>query len=268
MRMMPRGARLAAVILPLCLVPAWGCDLVTADFAHRETIDWQKSWDVQPGGRLEVSNVNGRIDVEPATGSRVEVLARKTASAASVEAAREAAGRIEIAETTEAGSVRLETRMPKGTGGFFGRTNQQVQYTVKVPGGTAVVLRTVNGGINLSGLSGRIEAETTNGGVTAREIAGPIRAATTNGGLRVEIARLAEGGVRLECTNGGIELRLPSDARATISAHVTNGGVSADGLPLETSGAPSRRRLEGRMNGGGAPVEISGTNGGIRIRPR
>lgn len=261
-------ARLAALILPLVLLPAAGCDLAMADLRQKDTADWRKTWDLQPGGRLEIANVNGRIDVQPSSGAQVEVVARKTATGASTEAAREALGRIEIQETAGGGGVRLETRVSKGAGGPFSRTNQQVDYTVKVPADTPVVLRTVNGGITVAGLAGRVEAETTNGGVKARDISGAIAAVTTNGGLDIEVSRLAEGGVRLECTNGGIELRLPSDAKATISAHVTNGGVSTDGLSVDPSGPASRRRLEGRLNGGGAPVELRGTNGGIRISSR
>jgi hypothetical protein len=64
-----------------------------------------------------------------------------------------------------------------------------------------------------------------------------------------------------------LKLRLPSDAKATISASITNGGIDYSGLSLDTTEA-SRRRLEGRMNGGGAPVRIEGTNGGIVIASR
>jgi hypothetical protein len=48
---------------------------------------------------------------------------------------------------------------------------------------------------------------------------------------------------------------------------VTNGGIDSSGLSIETTES-TRRRLEGRLNGGGAPIRIEGTNGGIRIAPR
>ena len=87
-------------------------------------------------------------------------------------------------------------------------------------------------------------------------------------GLDVDLARLAGPGVKLSSTNGGIDLRLPSDSKATISARITNGGVSTNGLQMDPGGQSSRRRLDGRLNGGGAPVDIEGTNGGIRISAR
>jgi len=117
-------------------------------------------------------------------------------------------------------------------------------------------------------LKGRINAETTNGGIKAHDVSGSIDASTTNGGIEVELNQVAESGVKLGCTNGGIELKLPEDARATISARVVNGGINTDGVKIETVGESTRRRLEGRMNGGGPKIDIEGTNGGIRIAPR
>ena len=48
-----------------------------------------------------------------------------------------------------------------------------------------------------------------------------------------------------------------------------NGGVRVDGLDIakqeQSSERESKRRLEGTLNGGGAKVNISTTNGGVRI---
>jgi bifunctional DNA-binding transcriptional regulator/antitoxin component of YhaV-PrlF toxin-antitoxin module len=261
------GSRLtAALCVPVLLVSISACDIVTADFKSRETAEWRKSYELQPGGRVEVTNINGKIEVEPSSGNTVEIVALKVARAASPEDARQALQRIEIIEDTSPSSVRIETKLPRGTGLFRGG-NGEVRYTVRVPTSADVRFTTVNGGIELLGLKGRVNAETTNGGIRARDVGGPIDASTTNGGVDVELTRVAEPGVRLECTNGGIKLRLPSSAKATISASVTNGGIDADGLAIDTTES-SRRRLEGRLNGGGPNIRIAGTNGGITIAGR
>jgi DUF4097 and DUF4098 domain-containing protein YvlB len=263
-------ARLTTLVLPLLVaaILTSGCDLAMADYKQKETAEWSRTYELQPGGRVEIGNVNGKIDVQPAAGNVVEIVAEKTAKAGSVEAARQALERIEIIESISPAGIKIETKVQRGTEGLISRASQQVNYRVKVPAGAEVVFRTVNGGIELAGLSGRINAETTNGGIKARDVSGPIEASTTNGGVEVDLARLTASGVKLGCTNGGIELRLPSDSKATISARITNGGIDTSGLQLETSGEPTRRRLEARMNGGGARVEIEGTNGGIRISGR
>lgn len=271
MNPMARRARQIALVLPLVAVAAaaaTACDIAMADLRQKETADWRKTYDLKPGGRLEISNVNGRIDVTPAEGDSVEVVAQKSVRAVSVEAAKDALSRIEIQETVSPDSVKLETKLQRAPGSFFGGMNQEVHYMVKVPAALEVRVATVNGGIELSGLKGRITAEATNGAVKAHDVSGAIDASTTNGGVEVELARVAESGAKLGCTNGGITLTLPSDAKATISARVTNGGIHTSGVNIETTGENSRRRLDGRMNGGGPRIDIEGTNGGIRIASR
>ncbi len=259
--------RLPVFLLPI-LIGLAGCDIVTADFRSEETSEWRRSYQLGPGGRVEITNVNGKIDVQPGSGNAVEVVAVKKARGASSEAAKAALERITIAEEASAGSVKIDTKLERSNGGIFNHGQLQVEYHVKVPAGAEVKFTTTNGGIDLAGLNGRITAETTNGGVHAREVGGQIDASTTNGGLDIDLTRVPEGGVKLECTNGGIKLRLPRDGKATISARITNGGISTSDLPIETSGEHNRRRLDGRLNGGGARIDIEGTNGGIELTGR
>lgn len=257
-----------AVTVALLALTVAGCDIVTADLRSEESSTWQKSYPLDASGRLEIANVNGKIRVEPSSGNTVDVTATKKARGATPEQAKASLERATIAETVSAGSVRLETKIARVTGIVLNGGNLQVEYLVKVPAGAEVKLTTVNGGIEISDLKGRVFAETTNGGVEARGLSGTVEASTTNGGLDIDLAAIADGGVKLECTNGGIKVRIPRDAKATISASVANGGISPGDLPIDITGENSRRRLEGRLNGGGPRVQIEGTNGGITLTSR
>jgi hypothetical protein len=271
MKTMPRRARAAAIVLPVVMagasVASTGCDLAMHHYSEKQTAEWRKTYDLQPGGRIEIKNVNGKIDVRPSTGNTVEVIAEKSAAGMSADAAKEALAGIDIQDTASANDIRIVTKMAR-TGGFFGGANQTVHYTVKVPASADAVFSTVNGGVQVSGLKGHVTAEATNGGIKARDISGQIDANTTNGGVEVDLSDVPNAGVKLGCVNGGIELKLPPTAKANISAHVTNGGINASGLQMETIGESSKRRLEARLNGGGPQIELSGTNGGIRIASR
>lgn len=260
-----RLRRLALVVPALLAVSA--CDIAMADHREQATADWRKTYELQAGGRVEIGNVNGKITVLPAQGNTVEIVARKTGRGATVEAAKENLERIEIRESVAGGAIKVETHHPR-TGHMFNNGGGSVEYAVRVPAGAELKVSTVNGGVEVTGLSGRVVAETTNGGIKGRDISGPIDASTTNGGVDVDLTRVADNGVKLECTNGGIRLRLPADARASISARITNGGIETDGLSLRTAGEPTRRKLDGDLNGGGPRVSLDGTNGGIRITAR
>jgi DUF4097 and DUF4098 domain-containing protein YvlB len=245
-----------------------GCDIVTADLRAEESATWQKTYQLDPKGRVEISNVNGKIEVQPSTGNTVEVEALRKARGASPEAAKAALERVTISDDVSAGRIRIETKVARTSGISFMSGGVQVEYRVKVPASADVKFTTVNGGVEVSGLDGRIVAETTNGGVTTRDVSGQLEASTTNGGLDIDLLRMPEGGVKLECVNGGIKVRLPRDAKATVSASVTNGGISAGDLPLDITGENSRRRLEGRLNGGGPRLGAGGVNGGITLTGR
>ena len=261
--------RLAPALLLLpTLVAAAGCDIAMADLKAKETAEWRKTYQLQPGQQVQIDNVNGRITVEPSVGNTVEIVAEKHARAATVENAKEALSRTEIAEDVSPARIKVETKHHRGAATLFGGSSVEVRYTVKVPAAADVKFTSVNGGIELTRLNGRITAETVNGGIAAREIGGSIDASTVNGGVDVDLLRVDDRGAKLGCTNGGIKLRLPADARANVSASVVNGGIDADGLGAIATIEKSRRRFEGRLNGGGPQIRLDGTNGGIRIASR
>jgi DUF4097 and DUF4098 domain-containing protein YvlB len=258
-------AWIAVPVLAAAVVAATGCDIVTADLRAEESTQWHKSYALDAKGHLEIHNVNGRIIVEPSTGNSVDVSATKKARGASSEAAKSALDAVTIAEDASGSRIRIDTKVPHSSGFSFMTGSVTVEYRVKVPAGADVKFTTVNGGVDVSGLTGSVVAESTNGQVTARNVSGQLEASTTNGGLDIDLARMPDGGVKLDCVNGGIKVHLPRDAKATISARITNGGVSADNLEISATGEQSRRHLEGQLNGGGPRLDAEGVNGGIKL---
>ena len=251
------------VWLLAAIVSLAGCDLVMSDFSSQARDEWSRSYTLAAGGRVEVINVNGRIEVQPTAGETVEVRADKVGRAATEEGAKAALGRIEIVERVTEQLVRLETRT---TGSGFHMGGAEVRYFVRVPAGVEVNVRTVNGAVALERLAGEVTAATTNGSIKGDDLGGRVTASTTNGGIDIALARVPAGGVTLETTNGSIELQVPRDAAATISARLANGRIDASGLAVEIDGEASRRRLDGRLNGGGERLRLETTNGSIRIR--
>lgn len=252
------------------------CDIKTdasGDFslgisAGKAEDTWTRTYTLADKGRLELINVNGRITAEPATDDKVTVEGRRTAKASTDEAAKEKLAKLEIREEVSGDRVRVESRPPRMSG--FG--GHEIEWTIKVPKGVIVDLRTVNGGVHINGLQGEVHAKTTNGGVRGKDVGTQIlEASSVNGGIEIEFTRPLESSasVEIETVNGGVDLGLTADSKATISARAVNGGVSATDLPVEkqaqSSSFESKRRLEGTMNGGGAKVNVNTVNGGVRI---
>ena len=262
--------RSRVTVLAGCLalaMAATACDvsLGNGDFslglASGQSSDaWDRSYTVAPGGRFEVVNVNGLVQVEPGAGAAIEIHAERRAKASTDEAAKDLLGRVEMREDVKPDAVRLEAKPPKTF-----RGGVEIKFFVKVPPGINVVARTVNGGVRLIGVPNDIEASTTNGGVEAEQVSGTLRVTTTNGGVKLALNGVGKGGLQAHTVNGGVNVELPKDTSANLSARVVNGGLGVDNLQLETIGEQSRRRLEGKLNGGGPPIQLETTNGGIHL---
>jgi DUF4097 and DUF4098 domain-containing protein YvlB len=212
---------------------------------------------------VEIANVNGAITVEAVDGNTLDIKARISVRGATDEAAQEALKQIEMLEQSSERTVRLEAKYPKE----LGRRGVEVAYTVRAPRTAKLNLVTVNGQVTVAGVLAGVRAETTNGSVVGRGLGNAVVAATTNGEIKIQMAQLGGDGISLETTNGAIELRMPADAKATVSAQCVNGGISISDLAFEKAGEGTRRKIDGRINGGGAAVKLETVNGSIRVGP-
>ena len=257
-----RAARLAVVVA--AAVALAGCDLMMTDFSAQATEQWSKTYTLAAGGRVEVENVNGRIDVQPSAGDQVEVRAEKIGKGATDDAAKRSLARITIVEQTSEGAIRISTKI-EGSGGL-NTGGTEVRFSLRVPAGVSVRAETTNGAIAVNDLKGDLSAETVNGSIKGRALAGEVSATTINGAVDIDMAQVAPGGVSIETTNGGVDLTLPRSAAVNVSASLANGRIDASDLPIEGAGEDTRRRLNGTLNGGGPRIRIETTNGGITIR--
>ena len=256
--------RIGVLLLPLGLLLA-GCDLSLGHLTARATDEWSRSYPLEAGGEVRIVNTNGKIEIEGTDGSTVEVKAEKIARGATDTAARELLPRIVIKEDIKPDRVSLETERMSGImiGAAF-----EVRYHVRAPKNAVVNITNTNGQVALAALTGKVKAQTTNGGVNGRNLTGGVDARSTNGGVTIDMASIGPDSISLRTTNGGVTLTLPDGAKANLTASCTNGGINVSALDNLEISEQSRRRLEGRLNGGGTAIEVRTTNGGIRVRPR
>jgi hypothetical protein len=256
--------RVAVLALPLALVLA-GCDLSLGHLSARATDEWTHTYPLTPGGEIRIVNTNGLIDVEGVDGSTVEVRAERIAKGSTEAAAKELLPRIVIKEDAKPDRVSIETERMSGI--MIG-AGVEVRYHVRAPKNALVNVTNTNGLVSVTGLIGKVVAHTTNGGVKGSGLSGGVDARTTNGGVTIDMAARGPDPIVLETTNGGVSLALPEKAKATVTASCTNGGISVGSLDNFEVSEKSRRRLEGKLNGGGTSVELHTTNGGVRLRSR
>ena len=250
------------VLLAVALSGA-ACDVVFQGMNAQATDEWKRTYRLSEGGQFQLNSPNGAIEVTPSADlTTVEVVAQRRARASSEEAAKQQLKTIQITDQVTPTSIRIEVSRMSSSGLHMGG-GREVSFKIKVPRNAAVKLETRNGEVHVAGLSGSVKIDTSNGAIVGEGISGSVQAGTRNGNVRFEVAAVQSDGIRLDTTNGNIDLRIPADSRANISARWVNGSFEARGINPE--GERERRRFEGKLNGGGPRIELSTTNGGIRI---
>jgi hypothetical protein len=264
---------LLRTLLVVCLVGVGlACDIQVSkqgDVAvgvsgGRASDEWQRTYALAKGGRFEIVNINGKIEVAPATGSEVEVLAYREVRARSEEEAQARLARTEMVEDIAPDRVRIEAKPNDQNVSFGPHGRVSIEYRVKVPAGLITSFRTENGPVRVENIDGRITLAATNGTVVGRGLSGSVDASTVNGGIEIGLTAVS-GDSKIVTINGPAALILSSEINAELEATAVNGGVTTqDGLPLTVSDR-TNRRVTGRLNEGGPRISVQTTNGGVRV---
>jgi DUF4097 and DUF4098 domain-containing protein YvlB len=224
----------------------------------------EMAFDVNPGARISLENINGDIDVVGGTGSQVTVVARKKAGR------QEYLDGLKVVVDASPDYIRIETRHPKSESSWFNWGNDgggSVAYELSVPADVELdSIETVNGDVRIRAVDGIVKASTVNGGLDVGNLSADVSLETVNGKIVAEFDVLgADQRVDAEAVNGRIEIRLPGDASARVTAETVNGSIDADDFGLEPEKGFVGRDLSGDIGGGAARISLDTVNGSIEI---
>jgi DUF4097 and DUF4098 domain-containing protein YvlB len=261
--------------LPIVLALT-GCDvddMGSWGSSDRFKEDFHYSYKLKPGGRLELSNFNGGVEIIAWEKDDVEVHGVKYASSEDV------LRQMKIEADSQPESLRLKTVRPEGL-----RCNCGAKYVLRVPkkvwlsnivssnGGIKVEdvegearLESSNGSVKLYRHTGKVSVKTSNASIEAMSLNGDFSGRTSNGHVKVEglkgafeadtsnasiVARIEQlppgRPVKADSSNGGIELYLSNFTDQPIEADTSNSSIT---LRLPASA--------------GAELRASTTNGSI-----
>lgn len=165
---------------------------------------------VRTGARLSVSNVSGTVTVHAWNRSQVRI-----------QADYERGARVELDEGPSRVSVRTVAR----------RGSSEVDYTITVPGGTAVDVNAVSSDVDVSGVCGEVNLTSVSGDVTVACARGDAQVQSVSGDVLVSDVR---GSVDAGSTSGDVEVR---GAQGGVSAHSVSGDITLAQIDGDDVGA-------------------------------
>jgi hypothetical protein len=149
-------------------------------------------------------------------------------------------------------------------------------------------VRSSDGSINLDDVHGDIHASTSDGSVSIHHSSGNLEARSSDGSVDVEgkfekvTMHTSDGSVRLalaegsqltqpsdvSSSDGGVSIRLPHSLNADLDVRASDGSITCD-LPLKLDGYTTKdssaHHISGHLNGGGAHLTVSTSDGSVKI---
>jgi hypothetical protein len=232
-----------------------------ADVEETEEMTYQ----VEPGARISLNNINGDIRIRGGSDAVVKVVAHKKAGE------QKYLDEIRIVVEADDDYVRIETRHPKGERSWFNWSDGgsgSVSYELSVPSDVSLEkIETVNGDVTIMAVSGTVEASTVNGSLEVSNLVGDVDLETVNGGISATFDRLGgDQRVDAETVNGKVELLIPTDSSARVTAETVNGSIDADDFGLEPEKGFVGRDLSGDIGSGSARISLDTVNGSIKLK--
>ena len=157
--------------------------------------------------------------------------------------------------------------------------------TITVPTNTSLQLNAHNGGINVEGVHGEIEAQSQNGRIHLLNVVGTVVANSRNEEVKVTLDRVDPAKpLSFVSWNGNVDVTLPADFKANVKLKCNQGEIWSDfdvkltpgQTVAEKSNNPSNGKFRVRMdasysgtiNGGGAEAVFSTYNGNIYLHAK
>ena len=256
--------RLGAVLGTVCALLVLAFAAHASDHRGALSEEFHQTYALTPDGRIELDNINGPVHISSWDQNQVKVDAVKYAD--TKERLDEA--KIEIDARND--SISIRTKYPDHNQSWnWGSHNNpaSVEYTLTVPRTARLdEIKLINGSLDVTGMSGEVNASCINGRLEAHDLSGRARLSTINGRLDARFGQLASISVELNSVNGSVELTIPSDSKAELEAETVSGGINNDfGLHVNHHNFVGHD-LRGELGSGGAHIRLKNVNGRIEIR--
>lgn len=220
----------------------------------------RKTFELKPGARVEVQGINGFVEIQTSDTKTAEVYVRRTGDNANSLSRRE----LIVEETGDGIIVRSKQRHTGLWDHLFGRDPKE-EVTIKAPRQIALSIKGVNGRVSSGDIDGSLDLKGVNGRVDIGLVNEYAQVGGVNGSITLGLRRLDERGARISGVNGGIELKLASGLNADLSSKGMNGSVRSEISEVTVNKEDHWSRYSARIGEGGAPIELAGINGNVRL---
>ncbi|MDX1582866.1 MAG: DUF4097 family beta strand repeat-containing protein [Thermoanaerobaculia bacterium] len=222
----------------------------------------RRSFDVVPGGTLELDTERGSIEVRTHDDSRIDVLVKLESRTGDREDAAKLFERFDVDFEPSGSDLSIEGRLEGGRAlfGWLDSSKLRVKWEVVVPTRYDLDLRTAGGSIGVHDLDGNVVAKTSGGSLVFGRVLGTVRARTSGGSIAIE-----ETGGNVEVSTSGGSITIDS-ARGDVHARTSGGSIKVNevfgAIDAVTSGGSIKAAISKQP---GSDCRLSTSGGSVTV---
>ncbi len=230
------------------------------DSRFPEKDQFRQTYQLSAGAVVNVSGINGSVEIETTNGSAAEVYIVRSAKTKDDLQYRKI-----IIEPT-ATSLVIRGENDKDGDRNHGRDREvRQQVFLKLPRQIDLTTSGVNGRVNVGEVDGPVSVSGVNGRVDVAQAMGYSKLSGINGKVTVTIAKLGERGARISGINGGVEIRFADEVNADLEVSGINGNVNTELSNVTLQGKMEKNNFRAKIGSGGSPIHVSGINGRVTL---
>ncbi len=222
------------------------------DSEQTEREELKQTYQLAPGARVELSNIDGPVRVEPIDSGAAEV--RILSYSWSTNARK---------LTVETTGNSLTLRGPEPNARDYDDTHHSV--TLKLPRRSELVINNARDSVHVGDMEGSVRLNGVRGNVNIAQATGTAELMHVSGSVSLILARLGAQGVRVQDVSGKVSLRFLDDLNADLQTTNIKGKVYVEVPNVSVQGEMNRADFRAKVGTGGPNISITDVTGTVRL---
>ena len=228
-----------------------------ADLPIKEEIN--QTFELSPGARVDISRINGSLEIETAEGNTAEIHIVRSARNQNTLAHRRT--------VIERKSDRLFIGSRDGNNSLWdlvqGNDDLRSRVKLKLPRKIRLGIYHIIGRVKVGEVDDLVAVVSVNGEVTIAQAVGTMDLSQINGRVTAAVREADKRGIHLRRISGPVEIRFLTPLNADVEVIGLNGSFNDKGLNATVTERRGNSSFNAKIGSGGIPVEISRVNGNV-----
>lgn len=221
-----------------------------------EREELRQSFTLQVGARVELTDIDGPVQIDTVEGQTGEVIIRSYSAGQNPR-------KLTFEQTSVSLTIRGADAKQRDRLDAFDRTSHQIRLTL--PRRANLTLTNVANSVRVGELDGTVKLTNVSGRVGLAQVAGSAELSNVAGTVSLTVERLGGRGVSLSNVAGSVSLRFVGDVNAELQTSNITGKVYVELPDVAVQGEMSRTDFRAKIGAGGAPIRVSNVTGTVRL---